>query len=86
MRNTHKPHVKVEGQDFYATLLNITTSKGNKVEMMVSSSGFARWESGELTQKCFPELAPEERELLISGMDYEEQLIMFAPPDLEEES
>lgn len=81
MIDTHKPHIKIEEQDFYTTLLNITTSRAKKVEMFVSTMGFERWVQGEHIQKCLPELSPEERELLISGLDYEDQKLIFAEPE-----
>lgn len=41
-------------------------------EMPVTTTQVARWESGELIQDVMPELSPEEREFLITGITPEE--------------
>ena len=36
--------------------------------VMVNIKDYIRWERGELTQRCFPYLSAEEREIIISGV------------------
>jgi hypothetical protein len=48
------------------------TGKTHQQEIPVTSVQIARWESGELIQDVMPELTPEQREFLISGITEEE--------------
>lgn len=84
MISTHKPHIKIAQYDNENSviLLHITTNLGNVVEQLVDGPSFRRWMGGELIQRCFPELSLVTRELMISGMDPEQQEIFF---DMEEE-
>lgn len=41
---------------------------GKRFKIRVKWEDFQRWKQGELIQICFPDLKPEERELLISGV------------------
>jgi hypothetical protein len=51
----------------------ITISKrciecGEEFTFEVTEEGLKKWREGELIQRCFPELSPGMRELLISGI------------------
>ena len=37
-------------------------------EVLAPVDGFRRWQAGELIQDALPELTPDEREILISGI------------------
>ena len=85
MIKTHKEHITIELQDELVTILNVTSRKGIVRQMLVGTYEFERWKSGTLIQKCFPDMLPEERELLISGLDEEDQKIIFTEPKEEED-
>jgi len=36
--------------------------------VVVTTNDFNRWVNGELAQRAFPEMKPEDREMLISGV------------------
>ena len=80
MISTHKDHIKIAqyDNDNSVILLHITTSLGRVVEQLVDGPSFRQWMGGELIQRCFPELDVVTRELMISGMDPEEQKDFFA--------
>lgn len=68
------------------TRTSILTGKDSNMEISMSEEQYNRWKSGnELIQVIFPDLSPEEREFLITGMSLEEQKKFFVPPDDEEE-
>jgi hypothetical protein len=41
---------------------------GTKSWMNISSEGYFKWVNGELIQNALPELSPEEREMLNTGI------------------
>lgn len=82
MIDTHKPHIKIIAMDIEYASIAITSSTNRIYEMLISKEPFLRWMGGELIQNCFPDFDLETRELMISGMDPEQQEIFF---DLEEE-
>lgn len=89
MISTHKDHIKIAEYDNENSviLLNITSNSGNVTELLVDGPSFRQWMGGELIQKCFPELDLVTRELMISGMDPEDQEEFFGtkvpPPTTE---
>lgn len=93
MISTHKDHIKIAEYDNENSVivLNITSNSGNVTELLVDGPSFRQWMGGELIQKCFPELDLVTRELMISGMDPEDQEEIFgtkvppAPTQFEEE-
>lgn len=40
---------------------------GNSSIMLLDASGFLKWRSGEFVQWAFPDMSPDDREMLISG-------------------
>jgi hypothetical protein len=53
------------------------------VTIEVDKDNYFRWKGGELIQRAFPELTPDQRELLISGTHPECWDKMFADEDWE---
>lgn len=82
MIDTHKPHIKIIAMDIEYASIAITSSTNRIYEMLIPKEPFLRWMGGELIQRCFPDFDLETRELMISGMDPEQQEIFF---DMEEE-
>ena len=82
MIDTHKPHIKIIAMDIEYASIAITSSTNQIYEMLLEKEPLMRWIGGELIQRCFPDFDLETRELMISGMDPEQQKIFF---DMEEE-
>lgn len=40
---------------------------GDFAEVKVLARDYAHWQNGELIQRAFPEMPPEEREMLLTG-------------------
>jgi hypothetical protein len=73
-----KSHLSIVSVQEDQTLIDITTSRGNIVSFVLDTDPFFDWYlRRQLIQRCFPDMPVENRELLISGMDYEDQKIMF---------
>lgn len=62
---------------------NPITGVTNELEINVTKEQIADWESGTLIQKAMPNLTPEEREFIVSGILPEEWDDLF--PEEEEE-
>ena len=52
-------HLRVTGE---------CTATGDVYSIEVPAEGFARWEAGTLIQVALPDLSPDDREFLISGI------------------
>ncbi len=63
--------------DKYASIAITSTSK-QVYDMLIEKEPFLRWLGGELIQRCFPDFSAETRELMISGMDIEDQAEFFS--------
>lgn len=85
MISTHKSHIKIATYDNEndVAMLHITSNSGKVTELSVDAPSFRRWMGGELIQRCFPELDLVTRELLISGMDPEDQQAFFGTDEEE---
>jgi hypothetical protein len=77
MIDTHKPHIKIKAMDATYASIEITTSTNQIHEMLLRREPLLRWIGGELIQNCFPDFDLDIRELLISGMDIEDQAEIF---------
>jgi hypothetical protein len=79
MIDTHKPHIKIIAMDAtYTYAFIVITSSSNQVyDMILEREPLMRWIGGELIQNCFPDFNAEIRELMISGMDIEDQAEIF---------
>jgi len=77
MIETHKPHIKIIAMDATYASIAITSSSNQIYEMLLEREPLMRWIGGELIQRCFPEFSAEIRELMISGMDIEDQAEIF---------
>ena len=53
------------------------TGHTNSMELPVTLSEIARHEQGELAQNVWPDLSPDHREFLISGVTPEEWITLF---------
>ena len=81
-----KSHLSIVSVQEDQTLIDITTSRGNIVSFVLDTDPFFDWYlRRQLIQRCFPDMPVEARELLISGMDYEDQKIMFGWNNEEEQ-
>ena len=63
--NQHEVHA--EDLENGSTLLHITDVEGGKHKLQVQTEAYQRWTSGDLIQRCFPELSVAERELIVTG-------------------
>lgn len=59
---------------------------GEPAIVRVLAADYFRWKNGELAQRAFPEMRPEDREMLISGTHPKCWDEMFAPEDDEDYS
>jgi hypothetical protein len=82
MINTHKPHIKIIGADNTMLSIRITTWTNKEHDLLVDKQSFLDWADGKHIQNCFPDFDADIRELMISGMDLEQQAEFF---DIEEE-
>lgn len=64
-----------------STLSGLTHTR----DLNVTEEQIKRWENGELAQRAFPDLSPDDREFLITGSTPEEWADMFPEHDSEEE-
>lgn len=81
MISTHKPHIKIIGGDNDTFSLLITTWTGKEHELLVDKQAFFDWADGKYIQDCFPNFDADIRELMISGMDLEQQAEFFEEED-----
>jgi hypothetical protein len=81
MIHTHKPHIKIIGTDNEVLSIRITTWANKEHDMLVDKQSFLDWASGKHIQDCFPNFDADIRELMISGMDLEQQAEFFAEED-----
>lgn len=44
------------------------TGEENTLDLKITEDQFRRWQNGELIQNAMPQLSPDEREFLISGI------------------
>ena len=65
------------------TKISSLSGKENTMDLPITQEQIQEWESGELVQHVFPELSPEEREFLMTGITDEEWDRAF---NLEEDS
>lgn len=65
----------------YASI-EITSSSNQVYDMLLKREPLMRWIGGELIQKCFPDFNAEIRELMISGMDIEDQAEIFTEEEV----
>jgi hypothetical protein len=77
MIDTHKPHIKIKAMDATYASIAITSTSNQVYDMLLKREPLMRWIGGELIQKCFPDFNAEIRELMISGMDIEDQAEIF---------
>jgi len=77
MIDTHKPHIKIKAMDAHYASIAITSSSNQVYDMLLEREPLMRWIGGELIQNCFPDFNAEIRELMISGMDIEDQAEIF---------
>lgn len=77
MIDTKKQHIKIKAMDATYASIAITSSSNQVYEMLVEREPLIRWLEGELIQRCFPDFSAEIRELMISGMDIEDQAEIF---------
>ena len=62
------PEIRVSGDRLSTVDLEVRcTQCGEEFKIEAPRAGFNSWLHGELIQKALPELAKEERELLVSG-------------------
>ena len=57
------------------------TQKINRMDLPISAEQVARYESGELIQRAFPNLTAEQREFYMSGLTPEDWAALFPPMD-----
>jgi hypothetical protein len=48
------------------------TGKVHSMDLNVTEAQLGRWEAGELIQNVFPDLSPDDREFLMTGVSKEE--------------
>ena len=77
MIDTHKPHIKIIAMDAHYASIAITSSSNQVYDMLLEREPLMRWIGGELIQNCFPDFNAQIRELMISGMDIEDQAEIF---------
>lgn len=65
----------------YASIA-ITSTSNQVYDMLLKREPLMRWIGGELIQKCFPDFNAEIRELMISGMDIEDQAEIFTEEEV----
>lgn len=63
--------------DAYYASIAITSSTNQVYDMLLEREPLMRWLGGELIQRCFPDFNAEIRELMISGLDIEDQAEIF---------
>jgi len=59
------------------TRKSIFSGKERTREIPVTEEQYAKWQSGMLIQVAMPNLTPEDREFIITGLDEEEWNEMF---------
>ena len=67
----------VKGEAEVAHVIFTCPFCGKETEFVVDKDKFEKWDNGELVQKAFPNLSPEQRELFITEMCYECQEHIF---------
>lgn len=61
--------------------VSLFTGKINSMDLPISEEQIKRFDSGELVQKVFPELTPDQREFLLTGTTQVEWSAAFADDD-----
>ena len=56
---------------------NPFTGKTNSMDLPVSPAQIARWQNGALIQDAFPNLTPEQRDFILTGLTPEEWDALF---------
>ena len=82
MIDTKKQHIKIKAMDATYASIAITSSSNQVYEMLVEREPLIRWLEGELIQRCFPDFSAEIRELMISGLDIEDQAEIFGEEEV----
>ena len=82
MIDTKKQHIKIKAMDATYASIAITSSSNQIYEMLVEREPLIRWLEGELIQRCFPDFSAEIRELMISGLDIEDQAEIFGEEEV----
>lgn len=77
MEETHKEHIKITADNWDTLELEITSSLGRKLSLIVNREKFMAWANGGLIQDCFPKMDVVTRELLKSGIDPHSQKKIF---------
>lgn len=77
MIETGKSHIKIKAMDAYYASIAITSSTNQVYDMLLEREPLMRWIGGEAIQRCFPDFNAEIRELMISGLDIEDQAEIF---------
>ena len=60
--------------------VSLLSGKKTSMDLNTTPEQIERWLNGELIQNVMPKLSSIEREFLISGMDKEEQRVLFCMP------
>lgn len=82
MIETTKQHIKIIAMDSKYASIAITSSSNQVYDMLLEKEPFLRWLGGELIQRCFPDFSAEIRELMISGLDIEDQAEIFGEEEV----
>jgi hypothetical protein len=89
-RNALMPQI-AEGSEHFllgglceVTRVSVASNRVQTRIIHATPQQFAQWRSGFLVQDAFPNLSPEEREFLITGMSDEEWHAMWAEDDDEQ--
>lgn len=64
-----RPHLKIlaqHGEKYYVVATCNVCYQQEHFNLLINL--WNRWQGGELIQRCFPQLTPDEREILISGI------------------
>ena len=64
---------------------SIITGKLHTMDLPVTEEQYARWKAGTLVQDVFPDLTPDQREFILSGITPEEWADVFPRGDNESE-
>ena len=65
--------------------ISIITNKLHEMNLPITEEQYARWKRGALVQDVFPELTPDQREFILSGITPDEWAGAFPRGDNESE-
>lgn len=68
------------------TKTSMATGRARTLDLPVTQAQLEAWQNGELIQRAMPNLSPDEREFLMTGITNEEWDELFLEPETDEET